>query len=435
MEESISKKAWLISEEMGYGHQRTAFNLRNLAFKEIIQINNYKNIPLKDKIFWEINKESYYFVSKLTDIPIIGNFLFNIFLDRFQRIEDFYSDYKGKKNKNFQLNSNYFYIKLGFGKDLIQILKKENEKIPIISTFFMPAFLAEYHHYKGEIFCIICDTDISRSWAPFFPEKSKIKYFASTKRTAERLKRYGVKKENIYLTGYPLPPENLGDEKLTILKEDLKYRLLNLDPKRKFQKKYLPLIKKHLKELPKNPNHNLSLMLSIGGAGAQKKFAEKILESLRDQIENNSINLTLIAGNKQKVNQYFLKIIEFFNLKERLNKNLKIIYKEDINSFFAQFNQELRKTDILITKPSELSFYAGLGLPILILPPIGHHEVLNKNWLIRKGAGIEIEDLKYIKNWLEDFLNAGLFFKAAISGFLEIRKLGTFKITKIIQNL
>jgi hypothetical protein len=434
MEQNLTKKVWLVANEMGYGHQRTAFNLRELAFEnQIIQADNYQNIPLKDKLIWTINRNSYYLFSKSIDVPIIGKKLFNFF-DYFQRIEDFYSN-KNVVKPTLQTKSNYFLIKLGFGKHFIQTLKDKNKNLPFVSTFFTPAFMAEYWHYPGEIFCIVCDTDVSRAWVPLEISKSKIKYFAPTKRVAKRLEKYGVKKENIYLTGYPLPIENLGDRNLSLLKERLRQRLLNLDPKNSFQKKYFFFIKKYLGSLPENPDHKLSLMLAIGGAGAQVKASQTLLEGLRNKISKNLINLTLVAGKNLTLKNYFLANIKFLKLEDNFQKNLKIIYNPNINNFFKEFNLELLKTDILLTKPSELSFYAGLGLPIVILPPIGSHEILNKNWLIRKGAGIGSEDLKYIENWLEDFLNEGLFFKAAISGFLEIKKLGTFKIIDILQKI
>ena len=63
----ISKKAkdksfWLVGADMGYGHQRTAFPLKDFAYKqEIINANHYKEIPWKDRKIWEIGKKSYEF--------------------------------------------------------------------------------------------------------------------------------------------------------------------------------------------------------------------------------------------------------------------------------------------------------------------------------------------------------------------------------------
>ena len=58
-----------------------------------------------------------------------------------------------------------------------------------------------------------------------------------------------------------------------------------------------------------------------------------------------------------------------------MSEGIRILYNQDKNEYFRQFNELLHDTDILWTKPSEMSFYCGLGLPIIIAPPIGPHEV------------------------------------------------------------
>jgi len=78
-----------------------------------------------------------------------------------------------------------------------QKLAKDGDR-PLVSAFYNPAFMAEYFNYPGDIYCIVCDADISRAWAPLHPRQSRIKYFAPTQRVAERLKFYGVKEENIF---------------------------------------------------------------------------------------------------------------------------------------------------------------------------------------------------------------------------------------------
>ena len=47
---------------------------------------------------------------------------------------------------------------------------------------------------------------------------------------AERLALYGVNTAHVFITGYPLPEENIGDGSLGVLKADLGRRLLRLDP-------------------------------------------------------------------------------------------------------------------------------------------------------------------------------------------------------------
>jgi len=426
-------KCWVISVSMGYGHQRTVFPLRHLAVGgKIIPANGYQGIPQKDKKIWKGAKTFYEFVSNFKRVPFIGEGTFFIF-DQFQKILSFYPK-RDLSKPNLQLKQTFALIRRGWGKDLIKKLKTKNQRLkknpPLITSFFIPAFMAEFFKYPGEVFCIICDADISRTWASLNPKESKIKYFAPTERVAERLKLYGVRKENVFLTGYPLPKENIGSENLETLKKDFSSRLLNLDPQKKYQNYYQPLIKKYLGKLPEKSDHPLTLMFAVGGAGAQKEIGVKILRSLRKEIKKGKIKIILVAGIRKKVKDYFEKNIK--KLKLEKNKNIKILFENNIENYFKSFNKALRKTDILWTKPSELCFYCALGLPIIIAPPIGSQEIFNQEWLLRLGGGFLQENPDYTNQWLFDFLERGYFAEAAFQGFLEAEKLGTFNIEKIV---
>jgi hypothetical protein len=428
----MKQKAWVISVNMGYGHQRTAWPLRNLlADGKIINANDYQGIPRRDRTIWRTTRRFYEFISRFRRVPLIGKATFSIY-DQLQRILSFYPR-RDLSKSNFTLNQIFSLIKKGWGKHLILKLKKN--PLPLISTFFPPAFMAEFFNYPRDIFCMVCDADIARTWAPLKPARSKIKYFAPTTRVAERLKLYGVKTENIFLTGYPLPLENIGTGPpaggLEILKEDLRYRIINLDPQKRYFEKYKILIAENLGKLPKKPNHPLTVMFSVGGAGAQKEIGIKIVKSLAEKIKRGQIKIILSAGIRDKVREYFEKNVE--NLGLAKNKNIEILYAQQIEDYFKEFNQKLKKTDILWTKPSELSFYSALGLPIIVSPPLGSQEEFNKRWLLKSGFGLSQEDPKYTSQWLFDWRDHGYLAEAAIEGFLEGEKLGIFNIEKIIS--
>lgn len=88
---------------------------------------------------------------------------------------------------------------------------------------------------------------------------------------------------------------------------------------------------------------------------------------------------------------------------------------------------------MLWTKPSELVFYCGLGLPVLMAPHIGTHEELNRQWLLGIHAGVEpAGPAECCHEWLFDMRDSGRFAEAAMDGFLKARKLGTYKIEKLI---
>ncbi|MBI2038449.1 MAG: hypothetical protein HYT19_00815 [Candidatus Nealsonbacteria bacterium] len=418
-------KAWIISVNMGYGHQRTAFPLKDIAIDgEIINANDYSGIPEKDKRIWETSRKFYEFISRLQNTPLVGDFFFSLY-DQFQKIFSFYPK-RDLTRPTFGLRQIYSLLKRGWGGHLIGELKAQSEKlkinVPIVTTFFTPAFMAEFFNYPGEIFCIICDADISRSWAPLNPPRSKIKYFAPTERVAERLKLYGVKKENIFLTGYPLPE---------FLEDSLKQRLLNLDPLKKYFNKYKILIEKTLGQLPAASDHPLTVMFAVGGAGAQKEIGIKLVKSLTFKTWEGDVKVILVAGIKESVKNYFEENLKKIKLEN--NHSVEIIFEKDIESYFQKFNAALSKTDILWTKPSELSFYSALGIPIIIAPPLGSQEKFNKRWLLKSGFGLQQENPSYTEQWLFDWLNQGYLAEAAMQGFIEGEKMGTFNIEKIIS--
>lgn len=217
---------------------------------------------------------------------------------------------------------------------------------------------------------------------------------------------------------------------MEILKEDLKFRLLNLDPQRKYFEKYKTLIEENLGELPEKSDHPLTILFSVGGAGAQKEIGIEIVKSLVGKIWAGEIKIILVAGVRERVKKYFEQNLEKLKLKD--HPNVQILFEKDIESYFQKFNLALRKTDILWTKPSELSFYSALGLPIIIAPPIGSQEEFNMRWLLKSGFGIFQKDPKYTIQWLFDWLKKGYLAEMAMEGFIEGEKLGTFKIKEII---
>jgi hypothetical protein len=423
--EKKNKKAWVIAADMGYGHQRTAYPLRDIAFGgKVINANSYEGIPEKDKKTWQSNRAGYEFISRFKMVPYIGNLAFGV-MDKFQKILTYYPK-RDLSKPTLMLLSNSKSMENGWGKDLIQRLGKN--PLTMVSTFFTPAFMAEELKYPNQIYCVICDADISRSWVAIDPKKSKIKYFASNTWTQNRLKLYGVKPENIILTGYPLPKENIG-ENSKILKEDMAHRLLNLDPNKKYRKMYAPLIKGTLGKLPEKPNHPLTIMFSIGGAGAQKEIPLYAIESLRRKIKDRKLRFIISVGVRGELRKYFAD-----NLKGlKLDGWVHILSGATMDEYFKNFNEALRETDILWTKPSELSFYAGLGLPIIIAPTIGSQEDFNQRWLFHIGAAVAQENPKYADQWLYDYLNAGDFAEMAMQGFVEIEKMGAYNIENIIQ--
>jgi hypothetical protein len=423
--EKQTKKVWVVAADMGYGHQRTAYPLRDIAFGgKVINANSYQGIPAKDKKTWSQTRFLYELISRMKNIPILGTTSFAI-MDKFQKIMTYYPK-RDLSKPDFSLKNIFYFIKRGWGKDLIERLEKN--PVPIISTFFTPAFMAETLNYPNDIYCVICDADISRAWASLNPKKSKINYFAPNTWTRDRLKLYGVNPERIFLTGYPLPKENIG-ENLAILKEDMRHRLVNLDADKKYRKIYGPMIKISLGKLPEKSNHPLTIMFSIGGAGAQKEIPLNAINSLREKIKERKLRFIIAVGVREELRKYYAKHIKEL----KLDGWVHILSGITTDEYFKNFNEAMRETDVLWTKPSELSFYSGLGIPIIIAPTIGSQEDFNKRWLMHVGAGIPQDNPKYTDQWFYDLLESGDLAEIAMHGFLEVETKGTYNIEAIVE--
>ena len=431
------KKAYIVTVDMGYGHQRASYPLKDIAASpvewsdegNIISANTYAGIPRSDRRKWESSRKMYEWISRFKRVPLLGPAAFG-FMNYIQRIEPFYPA-RDLSYPVMQVRQIYQMIRRGWGKHLIDLLNKK--PLPLVTSFFAVAFFAEEHSYKGDIYCICTDTDISRAWAPLYPKKSVIKYLAPNKRVKERLKLYGVPEKNIYVTGFPLPKENIG-RNLSVLKQTLGCRIGNLDPLGKYQKKYAHTLRHYLGSPFCNlkARHPLTLTFAVGGAGAQREIGATILGSLHNKVKKGKININLVAGSRRDVFEYYDKVIKDFRLGGVEGKYVKIIYDDHKMNYFAKFNQALLKTDILWTKPSELSFYSALGIPIIMSPTIGSQEEYNRTWLHSIGAGMEQEDPRYTDEWLFDWLQTGWLAEAAIEGFMDAPRNGAYHIENIV---
>ena len=424
-------KAWIVTVDMGYGHQRATFPLRDLAYTDIITANQYPGIPKNDRQIWEKSQYWYEVVSRFKQVPLIGESVFNLY-DHLQEIEPFYPK-RDLSKPTLLLKQIDRIIRGGWGKHLIHRLNKR--RIPLVTSFFSTALMADIHGYQGPIYCIVTDADMSRSWVAADPAKSSIRYFAPTYRVAERLKLYGVPEERVFLTGFPLPKENTGKKsELSTIKSDLLQRLSNLDPSRRYITQYERTLREHLGSVPhKRSTHPLTIVFAVGGAGAQRELGETILESLREPILKERLKLIVVAGVRKEIRDGIMARAQALGIRHCCGRGFDVLYEKEKFDYFHSFNRLLRTTDVLWTKPSELCFYSALGIPIVMAPAVGSQEKFNKLWMKSLAAGISQQDPRYVHEWLFDWLDSGWLAEAAMQGFLEAPRHGTYNIETIIN--
>ena len=422
------KKAWLAAADMGYGHMRAIYPLRGIAQGEPLILGmNDGTTPFEEQL-WKRMAGIYEKFSRARRIPGIGKMLFQ-FIDAFQYIPSFYP-IRNLSRSTFGVRVLDSLIKRGLCSGLLSTMGQEH--LPLVTSFYAAAIAADVKGLE-DVYCILCDADINRVWVAKEPWESKIIYFAPCGKAAQRLQAYGVPSERIQLTGFPLPHELLGGNDLSVLKADLGRRLHHLDPNNRFW----PLHRRDVEYFLGTENcvarneRSLTLAYAVGGAGAQMDIGGKIAFSLKRRLIAGEIKLNLVAGTKAGVRDYFTQVRE--DLGREAGMHVTVVYADTPWEYFERFTAMLRTTDILWTKPSELSFYCGLGIPIILSPAIGAQEYFNRRWLLEIQAGIRQENPEYTDQWLFDLLSNGRFAEAAWAGFLKARKLGTYKILEILR--
>jgi hypothetical protein len=420
---------WVVAADMGYGHQRAVYPFREFAYTGIVNAGDTTDVTDSERNQWKTYLRLYETFSRAKAIPIIGKQLFGM-LDQMLHIPSLYP-IRNLSHSTMQVDMLSWQIRHGLGAGFIQTVSRH--PLPILTSFYVAAIAADSAGMEP-IYCIICDADLNRVWVAKEPWDSQINYFAPCGKAAQRLKSYGVPEERIFLTGFPFDDELLGGRELTTLKHDLAVRLCILDPTGRFHRTLGHSVRHILGEFADaQPTQErvLTLMYAVGGAGAQREIGTALLTAFRERIQAGTMNLVLSAGTRSDTAEHF-----FENVHRVVgdSPNAKVLYHSDRATHFAEFNRAIRSTDILWTKPSELSFYTGLGIPIIMSPTIGSQETFNRKWLLELGAGMRQEKPEHSGEWLFDLLQNGRFADMAWLGFLRARKLGMYHILDVLQH-
>jgi hypothetical protein len=432
-------KAWVVTALMGLGHLRAAYPLRDLTHEGLIVYGSRPTTSPPEYRRWRRLRRLYYASSRAGALPLVGKVVVNILL-ALERIPSYYPKADQSKPSQAVKYLDRLIRKRGLCRNLEERIA--SAPYPVLHTFYATAIALDAleepeNGSRRDHYLLICDADFNRIWVPEEPGNSRIKYLAPCTQVRRRLLAYGVPDGSILMTGFPLPKENIGSETgLEVLKEDLFARLLRLDPSRKFfsyhQRSVLGWLGRE--SVPPSPERHFNVMFAIGGAGSQAEMVRKILLSLKDRVRAGDVQLTFSCGIQKRVFEQVIKYVNEADLRGELNRGIHIIYDQDVFHYLERFNSSLRRIDVLWTKPSELVFYCGLGLPILMSDPVGAHEELNKRWLREIHAGITPPGpIEACGEWLFDLRESGRLAEAAWDGFLKARKLGAYKIERLIR--
>ena len=419
----------LVAIEMGYGHLRAAHALATALGLPIL---NADDAPLADETerrLWARARQFYEFVSRASQMPVVGG-AFDLALGTLTSIPQLYPlrDLSAPTWAVRYLATN---VASGLGRGLVQNLGARAGTL--LTTFYAPAVAADLAGLDN-VYCVVTDADVNRIWVSPHPEKTRIHYLVPGLRTARRLRSYGVPAGQITFTGFPLPPELLGGHDLPVLRRNLAARLARLDPQGAFRDAYGDDVHHFLGvEPPARGSHAPLITFAVGGAGAQADLPQRFLPGFRAPLEDGRLRLALVAGVRRDVADRFFRAIEAAGCKHLLGDAIQVLEAPDIASYFARFNALLAETDVLWTKPSELTFFGALGLPLVFAPPVGRHEAYNLRWSREAGAGVKQRDPRFMAERLLDWIEDGTLAGAAWSGYMRLPKFGTYRIASLVS--
>ncbi len=309
----------------------------------------------------------------------------------------------------------------------------EHHQAPVVTTFHAIAHMAE-RFSRVPVYCLVTDADAHRIWAPLFGERSRIVYLAPCDDVRVRLLQYGVSARRIQVTGFPLPDALVGGVGQLASRMALVRRLGRLDPAHAFMSTYEEEVKALLGPLS-SVTGPLHMTLALGGAGAQLRIVEEILEGVAPIISAGELRLTIMVGTSAERRDHLAQVAARVGLASSLGHALQLAYTPTLTDYFAAFNRIAAETDLLWTKPSELVFYAALGLPLILAPPLGVHEERNRRFVQSVGAALEQPEPKAFGWWLRARLADGSLARAAFWGYTKMNRNGLPNILRAVEHV
>jgi hypothetical protein len=427
------------SVTMGYGHLRAAYPIAERLGVEVLEVDAAPIVDPKEARLWAWVRRMHEVLSK--PMPFLGPFdrPARGLMDAITMIPPLH-DTRDHRAPTWSVRLLDRMISHGLGIGMVEHLRRLGA--PLITTFYACAIIAERAGIE-DVICVVTDADCNRVWAPLDAARTRIRYAAPTPRVVRRLRSFGVPERNITLTGFPLPPMLTAASDTTSAEQRLADRITRLDPRGVFrdlhglelarlvQDRGSPTDSARVDGRPRGgPVH---LMFAVGGAGAQVELVDEFLPSLRPLILEGRLRLQLVAGTRPEVLAAFSDAVSRNGLERVLDRDITLIHGRDFKSYYEMFNRALLRTDVLWTKPSELSFYPALGLACMLSRPLGAHERYNRRWLREQGVGLKHRRLDHARGWFEEWLEDGTLAGAAWSGFVRLPKHGTERIVQLLD--
>ncbi len=412
---------------MGYGHLRAAHALAGALGTRVVDADGPPLAGPEERRLWAASRRLYEITSRTSQLPAVGPPM-RWLLDAITAIPPFHPcrDLSAPDRATRGLGR---WIDRGLGSGLAAELERTGAAL--LTTYFATAVAADRHlpaDAPNPLHCVATDSDLARIWVARDPGAGRLRYMAPTPRAARRLALYGVPPPRIETTGFPLPGELLGGPELGALTTHLARRLVRLDPAGAFLGARRREVEALLGPLPATADRPLTVAYVVGGAGAQAGVARHLLRALGPWVRSGRLRLVLAAGLRVEVAAAFERWAAECGLGRHLGAGVEVLVAESLDAYFRRFNARLATVDVLWTKPSELTFFAALGLPLVLTPPVGMQERYNGRWAVEAGAALRQRDPRVAAGWLAEWLADGTLAAAAWNGFRRLPKRGLYRV-------
>lgn len=415
--------------DMGYGHLRAAHALASALGQEVVEVDREPFATPAESRLWSRLRTAYTVLSRASQAPVVGRPL-DWLLRSVTEIPRLYP-YRDQSSPTLGVEVLHWLIRRGLGRNLVHHLKRTGDAL--LTTFFAPA-LATAEAGVPRLVCVVTDSDINRVWAPRQPRGTHLEYCVPSQQALRRLRAFGVPAARIHFTGFPLPEELIGDE--DVQKRQVAARLVRLDPAGTFRGQYREELVQVLGAVPEGESHQPPrLTFAVGGAGVQDRIAQALVHSLAPAVRAGRLRLALVAGVRSELAERFQAWLGDAGLAGAGEDSVEVLHAPGLSAYFSAFNQLLLRTDILWTKPSELTFFAAAGIALIFAPPVGAHESFNRRWAIQRGAGLSQYSPATAGQWLNEWLQEGILAGAAWAGFRRLPRHGTAHILGVLRRV
>jgi hypothetical protein len=405
--------------DMGYGHLRAAASVASACGAEVVEADRPPFADDAETALWRGARRWYEALSRGADAWYAPGARALLDLVTGIPAQDSPRDHSAPNLAARQLDR---LIRHGMGARLAGRLRDTGEQL--VATFYAHAVAADAHGAE-RVHLIVTDSDVNRVWVPADPKRSRLLYFVPTDGTATRIASYGVPRERICVTGFPLPPELVGEGDAAA-RANVAARLARLDPRGAFRAAHGAEVARVLGGVPTAAPGPPTVVFAVGGAGAQCGVARTLLTAWRRELERDEIRLVLVAGTRPRVAERFERWLR----SARFGASVRVLFEPDFRSYYRGFNGTLASADVLWTKPSELTFYGALGLPLVLARPLGVHERRNRDLALSVGAGVDGRDSLATARRLPSLVKDGTLAAAAWAAFMRMPRTGASRIAE-----